>query len=308
MAKLISIIIPVYNEEGNIRVMSDALDTLFKDSAYETEQIFVDDGSTDNSAQIVHELSAVKKNVFYVGFSRNFGKDNAVSAGLQKARGAGVITMDADLQHPPEMIPGMLELWEQGNEVVYTFREKRNEHAGKANKYASGFFYHTINRLSDLKLEDGISDFRLLDRKVVDVLNSLEEDEPFFRGLVKWVGFRQKGIPYNPSSRLSGETKYSKRALASLAIKGITSFSVKPLKIAIYIGFFFSFVSILYIPYIFISLYLGYAISGWASMLVTIVFFGGLQLMILGIIGIYLGKLFIQSKRRPHYVIKEASI
>ena len=308
MAKLISIIIPVYNEEGNIRVMCDALDSVFDNAAYESELIFVDDGSSDNSAAILKELAALKKNVFYIGFSRNFGKDNAISAGLQRATGQAVITMDADLQHPPAMIPGMIELWEQGNEVVYAYREKRNVHAGKIKTYTSSFFYRTINRLSDLKLEDGISDFRLLDRKVVDVLNNLQEDEPFFRGLVKWVGFTQKGIPYNPNSRASGETKYSKRALASLAIKGITSFSVKPLRIAIYIGFFCSFLSVLYIPYVIVSLIMHFAISGWASVLVTIVFFGGIQLMILGIIGIYLGKLFIQSKNRPHYVIKEASI
>ena len=311
MAKLVSIIIPVYNEEGNIRVMSITLDTLFQNSGYESEVIFVDDGSTDNTVEMIRQMASTYKNIFYICFSRNFGKDNAVSAGLQKARGEVVITMDGDLQHPPDMIPGMLELWEHGNEVVYTYRENKNPHSGKMQNYSSSFFYRTINKLSDLKLEDGISDFRLLDRKVVSVLNELREDEPFYRGLVKWVGFTQKGIPYNPRSRVSGETKYSQKALASLAIKGITSFSVKPLRdnlAAIYMGFFFSFLSILYIPYVIISLYLGYAINGWASMLVTVVFFGGLQLMILGIIGIYLGKLFMQSKHRPHYVIKETNL
>lgn len=308
MAKLVSIIIPVYNEEGNIQVMSITLDTLFQNSGYESEVIFVDDGSTDNTVEMIRQMASTYKNIFYICFSRNFGKDNAVSAGLQKARGEVVITMDGDLQHPPDMIPGMLELWEHGNEVVYAYRGNQNPHSGKMQNYSSSFFYRTINKLSDLKLEDGISDFRLLDRKVVSVLNELREDEPFYRGLVKWVGFTQKGIPYNPRSRVSGETKYSQKALASLAIKGITSFSVKPLRIAIYMGFFFSFLSILYIPYVIISLYLGYAINGWASMLVTVVFFGGLQLMILGIIGIYLGKLFMQSKHRPHYVIKETNL
>lgn len=308
MSKLISIIIPAYNEEKNIPIIADAIAKVFYKSSYEYEIIFVDDGSTDDTSKVLNKLSKENSTIKYIFFSRNFGKDNALSAGLQKASGAAVVTIDADMQHPPEIMLQMIELWQQGNEVVYTFREDKNEYAGSVNKLGSSFFYKTINRLSDIELEDGTADYRLIDRKVVDVLNGLPENDPFYRGLVKWVGFNQKSIPYTPNARNDGETKYSKKALVRLALRGITSFSTKPLNIAIYLGFIFSLLSLLYIPYVIVSVFNGWAISGWASIIVTIAFLGGLQLMILGIIGLYLGKLFMQSKQRPHYIIKETNI
>ena len=305
--KIISILIPVYNEEGNVPAITEAIQEVFRNSSYIFEIIFVNDGSADNGLNIIKEFAAINDNIFFISFSRNFGKDNALLAGLKYAKGDAVITIDADLQHPPEMIPDMLALWEQGNEVVYTYREDKNEHASNFNQFTSKMFYKIVNNLSDVELEDGIADYRLLDKKVVNVLNSLHEDRPFFRGLVKWVGFQQKGIPYIPKPRVTGESKYSTKALTRLALQGITSFSVKPLTIAIYLGLTFSVLSTLYIPYVLISLYKGYAISGWTSIIVTIAFFGGLQLMILGILGIYLGKLFMQSKERPHFIIKETN-
>lgn len=308
--KLISIIIPAFNEEKNLKVIAFAIEKVFSeidDCIYEI--IFVDDGSTDNSALEMMTLAQSNCQIKYIIFSRNFGKDNALSAGLQKCKGDAVITIDADMQHPPEMIKQMIDLWQKGNEVVYTFREEKNKHTSKLNNLKSSLFYKTINRLSDIDLEDGTADYRLIDKKVVDVLNGLPENEPFYRGLVKWVGFKQKSIPYIPSERFSGETKYSSKALLRLALKGITSFSTKPLNIAIYLGFTFSVLSVLYIPYAVLSYYMGWdTLSGWASIIITIAFFGGLQLMILGIMGLYLGKLFMQSKQRPHFIISKSNI
>ena len=308
MKKLISILIPVYNEEGNVPAITKAIQEVFANLAFDFEIVFVNDGSADNSLSIIKKIAETQTNIFYISFSRNFGKDNALLAGLKYANGDAIVTIDADLQHPPEMIPEMLALWEQGNDIVYTHRENKNEHASNFNQFTSKMFYRIVNNLSDVELEDGIADYRLLDKKVVNVLNNLHEDRPFFRGLVKWVGFQQKGIPYTPNPRIAGETKYSTKALTRLALQGITSFSVKPLTIAIYLGLTFSVLSTLYIPYVLISLYKGYAISGWTSIIVTIAFFGGLQLMILGILGIYLGKLFMQSKQRPHFIIKESNL
>jgi dolichol-phosphate mannosyltransferase len=201
----------------------------------------------------------------------------------------------------------MIKQWELGHEIVYAYRETANEHAGLVNRISSNLFYSLVNKLSDIELEDGISDFRLLDKSVVNVLNSLQEQDLFFRGLIKWVGFQQKSIPYTPNKRAFGETKYSKTALVKLALKGITSFSTKPLYIATYLGFSFSALSLFYIPYIVISIIWEHPVSGWASIIATIAFFGGLQLMILGIIGLYLGKLFMQNKQRPHFIIKETN-
>jgi dolichol-phosphate mannosyltransferase len=309
MNKMISILIPVFNEEGNIPAITEAIQLVFRElDNYEYEIIFVNDGSSDNSIRVIKEMAASFKNIFYISFSRNFGKDNALLAGLKSVKGNAVITIDADLQHPPEMIPEMIRLWEQGNEVVYTYRENKNAHTSGFNQLTSKMFYQLLNNLSDVELEDGIADYRLLDKNVVGVLNQLHEDTPFFRGMVKWVGFQQKGIPYTPNARITGETKYSTRALTRLALHGITSFSIKPLTIAIYLGFTFSLLSVLYVPYVLWSLYYNKAISGWTSTIVTIAFFGGLQLMILGILGIYLGKLFMQSKQRPQFIIKESNL
>ncbi|WP_074417649.1 MULTISPECIES: glycosyltransferase family 2 protein [Hydrotalea] len=308
MNMLISVIIPVFNEELNIPIISNSIAAIFEQLPFEYEIIFVNDGSADNSLQALKEAEKTNKNIFYISFSRNFGKDNALLAGFDYAKGDAVITMDADMQHPPELIPKLIELWQQGNAVVYTYREEKNEHAQKMNQLSSTLFYRLINHLSDVELEDGIADYRLLDKKVVAILNNLHEDRPFFRGLIKWVGFQQTGIPYTPHARAAGTTKYNHKALVRLALQGLTSFSVKPLNIAIYLGFSFSALSICYVPYVVYSLWYGKAISGWASTIVTIVFFGGLQLMILGIMGIYLGKLFIQSKQRPKYIVDETNI
>ena len=308
MPKKIDILVPVFNEQDNIIALCDAIKNVFANLLYDYEIIFVDDGSEDKSLLNIKQLAAQNNHIKYIAFSRNFGKDNAILAGINCSTGDALITMDADLQHPPEMIPQLIEEWEKGNEIVYTYRADKNRHASNFHQFTSKMFYKVINNLSDVEMEDGIADYRLLDSKIVTVFNALHEDQPFFRGLTKWVGFQQKGIPYTPHARISGQTKYDTGALTKLALQGVTSFSEKPLRIAIYLGFAFTVLSLLYIPYIIICLYLNIGTSRWASLIATVVFFDGLQLIILGIIGTYLGKLFMQSKQRPHYIVKDSKL
>jgi dolichol-phosphate mannosyltransferase len=305
----ILIVIPVYNEEGNIISVIEKLKEVFYTMPEnEFKIIFVDDGSTDETLPILMNLSNEDPEIFYISFSKNFGKDNALIAGFNASKADAVITMDADLQHPPELIAEFINWWKQGYDVVYAYRKEGNQHASFFTRVRSKLFYKAISLFSDVQMENGISDYKLLDKKVVDIINQLPEDRPFLRGIIKWVGFKQKPIEYQPNERFSGNTKYSLTSLAKLATQGLTSFSTKPLTFAMYLGFVFSACSLLYVPYVFISLYYHLERPGWASILVTIGFFGGLQLMIMGIIGLYLGKIFIQSKHRPRYIIQSSNI
>jgi len=307
MKKKVSIVIPVCNEKGNIPMMTHALERVMGPLSYDYSIIFVDDGSNDGTLETVKEYAARYNNILYISFSRNFGHQNALKAGFDLSDGDCVITMDGDLQHPPELLPVLLEQWEQGSDIVYTIRKDHVEIPLMKRK-TSNLFYDVINSLSDIELESGTADFRLMSKDVVEILRNFKEMDLFWRGLVKWLGFKQVGIEYQPAERKEGKSKYTYKKMMQLALKGITSFSTKPLSIAIYLGFIFSLLSLFYIPYVVFSLWFEHPISGWASLIVTIVFFGGLQLMILGIIGMYLGKLFMQSKQRPHYLIKESNI
>lgn len=307
MSKLISIVIPVCNEEANIPILAEAIDHIFsKLPAYSYQLLYVNDGSTDNSLFVLKALSNKLKNFYYINLSRNFGHQNALKAGLDMAQGDAVIMMDADMQHPPALIPELLAEWEKGNDVVYTIRKDHKELPLMKRK-TSNLFYNIINNLSDIELESGTADFRIMDKKVIDAFRNFHEADIFMRGLVKWMGFTQKGIEYEPALRIHGKSKYTLKKMIRFALQGITSFSTKPLYTATYLGFLFSCLSLLYIPYVLYSYYFGHVISGWSSIIATISFFGGLQLMILGIIGMYLGKLFVQSKQRPHYIIKETN-
>ena len=302
--KKIAIIIPAFNEAGNILpVYKEIQKILINFTSYSWEVLFVNDGSSDNTLEIIEKCALENLNVKFISFSRNFGKDNALKAGIDYVSADIIITMDADLQHPPSLIPELISKYEEGYNVVYAHRKGSNPHVSFFSKLSSKLFWKLLNLLSELKLEDGISDFRLLDKKVIDVLKSVNESDLFFRGMVKWVGFNQIGIEYVPNERLEGETNYSKSQLLKLAIYGITSFSTKPLYSAIYIGFILSGLSILYIPYIIISIIYHFDVPGWSSIIMTIVFFGGLQLIMLGVIGIYIGKMFMQTKERPNYII-----
>ncbi len=307
MSKKISIVIPVYNEAGNLKIILHAIKKVFESLPYDFSIIFVNDGSQDETLNIIKKLSEENNEVGYISFSRNFGHQNALKAGFDSSNADAVISMDGDMQHPPTVIPELINLWENGNDIVYTIRKDHKE-LPMLKRTTSNLFYKIMNQLSSIELERGTADFRLLDKKVVNVLRDIKEYDLFWRGMVKWLGFKQISIEYSPAERASGKSKYTIKKMLELALRGITSFSTKPLSIAIYIGFLSSLISILYIPYALVSYFYGHVISGWASIIVTIAFFGGLQLMILGIIGIYLGKLFMQSKNRPHYIVNESKL
>ncbi|MEY8760085.1 glycosyltransferase family 2 protein [Chryseobacterium tongliaoense] len=304
--KKISIVIPAYNEEGNVAMIHQKIKEVFSElNNYDFEIIFVNDGSRDNTQQKLEELSEQYDEVKYIEFSRNFGHQPAVKAGMDHAHGNAVISMDGDLQHPPELIPEMIKKWEEGYDVVYTIRTYPKEISFFKRK-TSDFFYKILSNLSDVNLtKGGGSDFRLLDANAVEVMRNFNEDDLFLRGLTSWMGFKQTGIDFTACERLTGESSYNLKKMITFAFTGITAFSVKPLYIAAYLGFLFSGISVigygLYVIYAFVA---KTEISGWASLIMTIVFFGGLQLIILGIIGIYLGKIFKQVKSRPNYIIK----
>ncbi len=307
MRKKISIVVPVCNEKANVLLMVDALNEVMITLPYDYAITFVDDGSSDGTSDLLKEIAKENSSIFYIALSRNFGHQNALKAGLDLSDGDAVISLDGDLQHPPTLIPELIKLWEQGNDIVYTIRKDHQEMPTMKRK-TSSMFYNLMNRLSDIDLEAGTADFRLMDKRAVDICRNFNEMDLFWRGLVKWIGFKQIGIEYEPAERKFGQSKYTYKKMMQFALRGITSFSIKPLSIAIYLGFTFSILSLLYIPYALYAFYFGHAISGWASVIVTIAFFGGLQLMILGIIGMYLGKLFMQSKNRPHYIVKESNV
>lgn len=306
--KLISVVVPAHNEEGNISELTNHIIDLFKPLDYSYELIFVDDGSEDNTLNEIKLNARLQSNVYYVELSRNFGKDYALKAGLALAKGDAVITIDADMQHPPQLIKKMLNYWEDGFDVVYTYRETANKHAQIYQRITSKLFYKVINALSDVKLENGIADYRLIDTKVVKQLKELDESEIFFRGIVKWVGFKQIGFPYTPSKRHMGNASYSFFKLLKFAIGNIMAFSPRPLYVSAGIGLAFAALAILYFPYILISYFEGYAVPGWASLIASIEFLGGMQLFLLSVIGIYVGKIFAQSKNRPSYIIRSTNI
>jgi dolichol-phosphate mannosyltransferase len=305
--KKISILIPVCNERGNLPLLIQEIKDALNPLPYKYNLLFIEDSSSDGTLEYIKELATNTNFIFYISLTKSFGHQNALKAGLDTVDSDAVIMMDGDLQHPPSLLPELIKEWENGNDIVYTIREDHKD-TSLLKKKSSKLFYELINNLSDIELEPGTADFRLLDRKVVTTLKSFNESDLFLRGLLKWMGYKEIGIGYVSALRKEGHSKYSVKKMIRLALQGITSFSNKPLYLAAYLGMFFSLCSLLYIPYIGYALIFGHNISGWASMIATIAFFGGLQLMILGIIGMYLGKLFLQSKQRPHYIVKESNI
>lgn len=307
--KKIAIVIPSYNEEPNIEVMVNSLHEVMQNLSYDYRFVFVDDGSSDNSFKKLETLSKTDDRLFFASLSRNFGHQNAIKAGvdLVKQNSDAVITMDGDMQHPPSLIPDLIKKWEEGYDVVYTIRDEDKALSYFKNR-TSKLFYSMMNKLSEVEFEPGTADFRLMDKKVVDVFSDFSENELFIRGIISWIGFNQYAINYKPHARFSGKSKYTISKMFQFASQGITSFSTRPLHIAIFLGLGITvFAFVFFIGYVIYSIYYGHVISGWASLLSTVVFFGGLNLIVLGIIGIYIGKLFIQSKRRPNYLIRETN-
>jgi polyisoprenyl-phosphate glycosyltransferase len=303
----ISVVIPSYNEESNIEEIHNQLIEILKN--YESfEIIIVDDGSTDDTLPLLQKIHERDERINYISLSRNFGHQNALKAGLDHANGDCIISMDADLQHPPQIIPQMIDKWQQGYDIVYT-RRLLDKKLPAFKRTTSRLFYKLINILSDTTIEDGTADFRLIDKSVMEIFKGMGENDIFIRGLMKWIGFKQYCIDYYPNQRFSGTSKYSVKKMFLFALKGITAFSIKPLHLSTLIGLMISVCTFIYAAYaIYIGLFTNTAVSGWTSVIISVLFIGGLQLIMIGIIGEYIGKLFMQSKGRPLYIIRKKSL
>ena len=300
-----SVVIPVYNEEAVAKECYNRLTAVMKNLGEEYELIFVDDGSRDNTNKIISELCENDSAVKLLSFSRNFGHQSAISAGMDYSQGKAIIIIDADLQDPPEVIPLMIEKWKEGFDVVYGQRQKRmGETAFK--KLTAKIFYRFIKSQTDFDIPVDTGDFRLIDRKVCDVLSSLTEKNRYVRGLVSFAGFRQTGVLYTRDERFAGETKYPLKKMVKFAVDATTSFSKKPLKIAGYVGFFLSLASFIYLFItIYLKLFTDKTVWGWASIVSVSLFFNGVVLIMLGIMGEYIGRIYDEVKNRPLYIIKE---
>ena len=301
---LLSIIVPVFNEQEVLREfhsrLSDALKSVEVD---QFEILFINDGSTDETLSILHQKSQSDQRVQVIDLSRNFGKEAAMTAGLQYASGDAAIIIDADLQDPPELIPQMVDAWRNGFDVVYMRRLSR-ENETWLKKTSAAAFYTLMGRIGRFRVPENVGDFRLLSRKAIDALNQMPERTRFMKGLFAWIGFPAKEISYHRAPRHAGKTKWNYWQLWNLAIEGFTSFTTTPLKIASYVGLMTSLVSLLYGLFVLLkTLSTGDPVPGYPSLMVVIAFLGGLQLLALGIIGEYLGRLFIEAKQRPLYLV-----
>ncbi|HTP01387.1 MAG TPA: glycosyltransferase family 2 protein [Anaerolineales bacterium] len=299
-----SIIAPIYNEHESLRELYCRVSEVMDANDEPWELILVDDGSTDGSTEIIMQLAQDDYRVRPVIFARNFGHQIAITAGWDFARGQAVIIIDADLQDPPEMILELAKKWKEGYEVVYAVRAER-EGESWFKKVTASFFYRLIYRITDVKIPVDTGDFRLMDRKVVDVLKQMPERHRFPRGMSAWVGFRQVGVPYKRAARYGGVTKYPFQKMVKLALNAITSFSYFPLQVATFFGFASAGVAILAIP---IVVYLRMAgipqFTGQATTLIAVLFLGGVQLISLGILGEYIGRLYDEAKGRPLYIVR----
>ncbi len=304
--KLISILIPAYNEQEVLRPLYQRLDTLASTSkGYVFEFLFVNDGSRDKTLEIIKELAEKDKRIAYVNLSRNFGKETAMIAGLDHAHGDAVVIIDADLQDPPELIPQMISYWEEGYDDVYAKRRSRKGESLVKRK-TSEWFYSLLQKSTNIPIQRDTGDFRFMSRRLVDALKELRESERYTKGMFSWVGFKKKEILYDRDPRLAGQTKWNYLKLINLAIDGITSFTTAPLRIATVFGFIVSLITFLYIVFLVVrTLLFGTDLAGYPSMMAVILFLGGVQLLSLGIIGEYVGKIFNESKHRPLYFVEE---
>ena len=302
--KLISLVIPVYNEIEVIDICYQRLTQVMQSmQGYSYELVFVDDGSIDGSHARLLELQINDPHLVVIKFSRNFGHQIAITAGIDKAKGSAVVVIDADMQDPPEVIEAMIAKWEEGYDVVYGVREKR-EGESWAKLLTAAAFYRFLRLFTSIDIPVDVGDFRLMSGRAADQFRQLREKDRFVRGLVSWLGFRQTGVAYEREERFAGETKYPFRKMAKFAVDGITSFSNVPLKLASWLGFLASIFAFLYLLTVFIQKLMGYTVEGWATIMVAMLFLGGVQLICLGIIGEYIGRIFNEIKPRPMYVIE----
>ncbi|GAB3751223.1 glycosyltransferase family 2 protein [Spirosoma pomorum] len=299
---MISLIVPAYNEEENLPVLVHRVRAVMKPYG-NFEILIVDDGSADQTRYVLRQLSQEYEEVRFISFSRNFGHQMALRAGYDHARGDAVICLDADLQHPPELIPTLIDKWREGYDVVYTVRQE-DPKLSWHKRLTSRYFYRLLRRISNLQLEDGAADFRLLDRKVVNTLKQFKENDLFLRGAISWVGFKQCRILYEPAARYAGYSKYSLSKMFKLAAMGITSFSTRPLYLSVLLGFMMSLFATLFgLEVLYEKFFTDATVSGWTSLVLLSVLIGGVQFIMIGIIGVYLGKTFVEVKQRPAYII-----
>jgi dolichol-phosphate mannosyltransferase len=300
----LSVVIPVFNEETNIDILDGRLREALKGMG-EVEYLYIDDGSRDKTLDRIKALRAADPRVKFLSFSRNFGHQIAVTAGLDISRGGAVAIIDADLQDPPEVIPELYKKYREGFDVVYAVRAKRQGDS-LFKRGTAKLFYRILQKLTGFAIPVDVGDFRLMSRRAVEVFNRLRERHRYVRGMVSWLGFPQTGVEYVRDARYSGETKYGLGKMFKLALDGLTSFSYVPLQVAAHAGFWISGFSLAYILYIMVmKIFTDAPIIGWASTMVAIFFFGGVQLMTLGVIGEYIGRISDEVKQRPIYIISE---
>lgn len=297
-----SIILPVYNEAENIPLL---FEELCKVCDTETEFIFVDDGSKDNTFSAIHKLAEQDSRIKCLSLSRNFGHQNALMAGMENASGDVIVLMDADLQHPPSLLPEMFQKMEEGFDLVITKR-KSTASISPIKQFCSHLFYQFINAISETKIEPKAADFRAFNRKVLESILQFKERDLFLRGIFGWIGFRSTTLEFEAPARQFGKTKYSFTTMMRLAWKGTTSFSFKPLRIALLFGTLLSIASFSFGAYALISYFRGDTIPGWASLIIAVMILGGTQLLAIGLLGEYIAKLFTESKKRPRYLIQDS--
>jgi len=301
---LLSIVIPAYNEEAVLAQTIGRLESVMVQNQYRYEMLFIDDGSKDQTLFILKKHAEINSNIKVLSFSRNFGHQAAVSCGIDHCSGDAIVIIDADLQDPPECIPKMVSLWQEGNEVVYGKRKSRD---GESffKTFTAKTFYRVLNSLSSVDIPMDTGDFRLIDRKVADVLKGLPERNRFLRGLVSWIGFRQVPYQFARDPRAAGETKYTLKKMINLAIDGILSFSSAPLRLMAKLGVGILFISFALFVYTIVSLVIGSAAVGWASLMTVIVFFGGCNFLAIGLLGEYVARIYDEAKGRPNYIVQE---
>ena len=305
----LSVVIPFYNEENMIQKMYDELvKEINQITKAEFEIIFINDGSKDRTFERMLSIAAGDSRVKYISFSRNFGKEAGTIAGLEYATGEAVILMDGDLQHPPAMLPQMIEAYEQGYDVVSARRTRTGEKPHRT--FLAKHFYKLANKMMDIELMDGVSEFRLFSRKVVNAIISMQEYNRFSKGIFAWIGFNEKVIEYENQVRTVGETKYSLKFSLNYAIQGILSFNDKPLRMCINFGLFCLLISLAYVLWTFIQYLVvpDSLVSGYFTTIFSVVLFGGIQLISIGVLGEYIGKIYYEVKKRPHYLVDQTNI
>ncbi len=300
---LISVVVPVFNEEASIALFVATVEKILAGQHCTYELIFVDDGSRDNTLGILREAKVRNASIVILSLSRNFGKDAAMTAGLDHAKGDAVIPMDVDLQDPPELIARFIDRWRAGADIVYAVRSSRQSD-GAVKRVSAGWFYSLFNLMSPTQIPLNAGDFRLMDRRVVDEVNRLRERSRFMKGLMAWPGFRTEAIPFERPQRAAGKTHWNYWNLWNFALDGITSFSTVPLRFWLYVGAVISFFSFLYAAFIVVHAFIaGVDVPGYPSLMVAVMFFGGIQLVSIGLIGEYVGRIFLEIKGRPIYII-----